>query len=176
MLYFIKEREMKDFGLVDSGVLLFIFIGFLVGRKRGVLVSLYRVFSMLVVIFVFYRFKDLILKLLEGWFGHEKALGIGLLAVVTIVLLIMKIIGIWLTKILEIVPSPGIFGILAGIFGAIYGFLWAAIIFKMVSFLPITKMESLMDKTISQRYVLPATSEIYNFSVNIGQKIFTPHH
>lgn len=158
--------------IIDFAILIALFLGFWCGRKRGFLLSLYRVISMIVAIFVFYRWEKIWVKLLEAPLGYEKAKAISLLSVVAIILFLMRLNWLGLMKLMEIVSSAGVLQFLGAIMGAIYGLLWMAVIARALSYIPHPLIDRIFIASLLEKYFVPLTTMIYQYLIFFGSKIF----
>lgn len=172
MLYFIKEEKVElKFGFIDLIVLIAGLLGYWRGKKRGVFLSLYKVITLLVGVFMFYRFSY-IFKGLSQRLNSSFVYGIALLVVVLAVLLIFKIFWFLIYRFIDLRPALGISEVVAGIIGAFYGLLWAGIILRALYYGELEAIKNIVGDTLSARFILPLPLFSYKVITKLGMKIF----
>ena len=121
---------------------------------------------------MFYRFSNVLSFWTRRWCSAEKVYALGLLGSVLLALFIFRIFWSFIDKFIDIKPSWGLIQVLAGLIGVCYGLLWMAVLMKSVYFLKLGPVNNVINNTVSARFILPLSSNIYKIVSSVGSKIF----
>ena len=123
-------------------------------------------------IFVFYRLSRFF-DLIAGKSSHNMAYGLGFASVVLLVVLISRLALVFIHNFLDLKPKAGIYEVVAGVMGFLYGLLWISVLSKSFYYLNFWRAREVIAGSFTYKFILPVSGRIYESIIGI-LKIITP--
>ncbi|MDD5613623.1 MAG: CvpA family protein [Candidatus Omnitrophica bacterium] len=147
-------------------------IGYIRGRSKGIFLTLYKILAVLAGIFVFYRLGRFF-ELIAGKSSHSLAYGLGFVSVILIVVLISRLALVFMHNFLDAKPNTGIYEMIAGAIGFLYGLIWVSVLSKSLCYLNFWGIREAIAGSFTYKFILPVSGRIYESIVGI-LRIITP--
>ncbi|MDP8252962.1 MAG: CvpA family protein [Candidatus Kaelpia aquatica] len=165
-----RRNKKLEFGFIDLIAGIACGIGYIRGRKKGILPALFAFLSVGVGVFMFYRLGNFY-EYLAQRFNTNIVHGLGMVATVVVVVLVFRLLGIFIDKFFDIRPNLGITEIVAGLIGLLSGLLWTGVFTRAFYYLNLWGFRRWVADSVTYKFILPIPNAVYGVIAKVLQLI-----
>ena len=119
---------------------------------------------------MFYRLGNFY-EYLAQRFNNNIVYSLGMLSTVVVVVLILKLLGVFIDRFLDIRPHLGIAEIVAGLIGILSGLLWTGVFTRVFYYLNLGGFRHWIGGSVTHKFIMPIPNAVYGMLGKVLQLI-----
>ncbi len=104
-------------------------------------------------------------------FNSNIVYGLGMVVTVVVVVLILKLLGVFIERFLDIRPHLGIAEVVAGLIGLFSGLLWMGVFTRVFYYLNLWGFRRWIVDSVTYKFIMPMPNAVYGILGKVLQLI-----